>query len=57
MAYFFNMILSTKSEICLQFLLLHVCKKNIKAPANLQVLKLLFWAYTFTRDKLFILFI
>jgi hypothetical protein len=57
MAYFFNMILSTKSKTYLQILLLHVCKKIIKAPANLQVLKLLFLALPFTRDKLFILFI
>jgi hypothetical protein len=38
----FNMILSTKSKIYLQILLLHVCKEIIQAPANLQVLKLLF---------------
>jgi hypothetical protein len=39
---FFNMILITKSKIYLQIMLIHVCKKIIKAPANLQVLKLPF---------------
>jgi hypothetical protein len=50
MAYFFNMIRSTKSKI------LHVCKKFIKAPANLKVLKLLFCAHPFMKDKLYFLF-